>query len=128
MTTPAYTPFADTHPVSSDNGNTAIDYCRTNDLAMRDGTVWLNMSGWAMTPSGGSAGFYTSIVYAMGTERLRKTITYGTTGGATNNPTKVVHEWSNDSGASYSARTPYKTLNITYDSSGYVTGTTWDNS
>lgn len=128
MTTPAYTAFDSAHPVSSDNGNTALDYTRTNANAISDGLVWLNMSGWACTPSGGSDGFYTSYVYAYGTIRLRKTVTYGTTGGATNNPTKIVHEWSNDSGASYAARAPYKTLSVTYDSSGFVTGTTWDNS
>lgn len=126
--TSVYVAFENGKPVASDNGNDVIGDVRNNEQALRDSVIWQNFSGWPVSLSGGSGGAYTTILYSNGTERVRKTVTYGTSGGATDNPIKVVHEYSSDSGVDYKPRTPFKTLNISFNADGDPTGTTWDNS
>ena len=53
---------------------------------------------------------------------LGATLTWGTTGGAAGNVTQAVYAYSANSGSTYDT---VGTLSITYDTAGYVTGTTW---
>ena len=77
---------------------------------------------WDLTPSGGTADQPAVLLYTRATEQVRQTITWGTSGGADGNPTQVVHEYSDDSGSTWST---LGTETITYDSSGNVTAIGW---
>lgn len=77
---------------------------------------------WALTPSGGTAEQPAVVVYAKGVERVRATLTWGTTGGAAGNVTTAAYEYSANSGTDYSA---IGTKSLTYDAAGNVTLTTW---
>lgn len=77
---------------------------------------------WGLTPSGGTAEKPAVVVYAKGVERVRATLTWGTTGGATDNVTVATYEYSSDSGGAYSA---IGTKTMTYDANGNVTLTAW---
>lgn len=106
----------------SQNVTQAFQSIRDNLRANRDMVILGEAFGWPMTPSGGSADQPAVITYALGTERLRATLTYGTTGGADGNVTQAVYAYSSNSGASYDT---IKTETISYDASGNVTGTSW---
>lgn len=77
---------------------------------------------WALTPSGGTAEQPAVIVYAKGVERVRATLTWGTTGGAAGNVATAVYEYSANSGTNYSS---IGTKTMTYDAAGNVTLTAW---
>lgn len=77
---------------------------------------------WGLTPSGGTAEKPAVVVYAKGVERVRATLTWGTTGGATDNVTVAAYEYSSNSGGAYSA---IGTKTMTYDAVGNVTLTAW---
>lgn len=77
---------------------------------------------WALTPSGGTAEQPDVVTYAKGVERVRGTLTWGTTGGADGNVETAAYEYSNNSGSTYST---IGTKNLTYDAAGNVTLTTW---
>lgn len=77
---------------------------------------------WGLTPSGGTAEKPAVVVYAKSVERVRATLTWGTTGGETDNVTVAVYEYSSNSGGAYST---IGTKTMTYDASGNVTLTAW---
>lgn len=56
--------------------------------------------GWGRTQTGPD-GEPTADIFAKGTERIRISFTWGTTGGADGNTTKEVYEYSADSGSNY---------------------------
>ena len=113
----AYTQFADSKPVASDNGLTVIDDTRNNLMAMRDNLITGAAAGWSYTPSGGSATEPAVMTYAKGTERLRATITW-----TSGNPTQIVYAYSSNSGSTYDT---IGTKSITYDADSNVTGASW---
>lgn len=120
----AYTSFDDTKPVSSDNGLVTVDAIRNNLLAMRDAVVMGAFNDWNYAPTvgTGTASQPQYAVYSKGTERLRATLTWGTTGGADGNVTQMVWAYSSDSGSTYDT---IGTQAITYDTDANVTGITW---
>ena len=107
---------------ATQNGTQVLQSVRDNQRALRDMIVSGFAAGWAMTPSGGTADQRAQVIKSNGTERLRAALTWGTTGGEANNVTQAVYAYSSNSGGSYDT---IGTLSITYDTSGYVTGTTW---
>lgn len=118
----AYNAFTDGKPVGTDTGLEAIDYMRENLMALRDAVVAGAMAGWDYAPSGGTADEPATVTYSKSTERIRGSITWGSSGGADGNPTEIVWEYSSDSGSTWDA---IGTESITYDASANVTAVTW---
>ncbi|HEY0818127.1 MAG TPA: hypothetical protein VGD46_05065 [Rhizobacter sp.] len=118
----AYTQFAKDKPVITDTGGQVVDATRTNAMALRDAIQMGVMPNWTFTTSGGTAEQPDVITYANGVERLRLTITWGSTGGTVGNPTVIAYAYSGNSGGAYDA---IATATNTYDSNGNMTGTTW---
>lgn len=84
------------------------------------------MPGWTMTPSGGTATQPAVITWARGAEQVRETITWGSIGGALNNPQTIKYEYSNDSGSTWAVMFGTNGLETySYDADGNCTGTTW---
>ena len=77
---------------------------------------------WAFTRSGGTAEQPAEVVYSEGAQRVRVTLTWGTSGGGDGNVISAVYEYSDNSGVSYS---PEGTKTISYDAAGNVVSTTW---
>ena len=117
-----YTKFTPDTPIISDTGAEVIDDTRFNLMALRDAIVAGALVDWAMAASGGTAEEPTQILYSKGTERIRLTITWGTTGGEDGNPTQVVYAYDEASGASYDT---IGTWTGTYDGSGNLTAEAW---
>lgn len=119
----AYVQFDATKPNGATaNGTTVLSELRDNMEALRDMVVAGTLYGWACTASGGTADMPTTMLHSKGTERLRETITWGSTGGATNNPQTILYSYSSNSGSSYDA---IGTITYTYDASGNVTSWAW---
>ncbi len=123
----AYIDFVDDKPIISDDGDVVIDSTRENLMAVRDGVVMGKFLDWDMTPTvgGGSAAEPDSIEWrsgqGAGTDRVRATITWGTSGGADGNPTSIIWAFSVNG-------TVYDTMGtetITYDVNANITGTSW---
>ena len=123
----AYVPFVDNKPVISDDGDDVIDDIRENLMAARDGIVMGKMLDWdmAVTIGGGSAAEPASIEWrdgqGAGTDRIRATITWGTSGGADGNPTSIIWAFSVN-GSVYDT---IGTETITYDVDSNITADTW---
>jgi len=124
----AYDPFTDGKPVATDTGLQAIDYMRENLMALRDAVTAGAMPGWNYAPSGGTNDEPAQIVYSKGTERVRGSLTWGTTGGEDGNVTKVVWEYSSNSGTLYEAMDDASgnyVENIAYNTDGTIASITW---
>ena len=123
----AYVDFVDDKPVISDDGDVVINNTRENLMAVRDGVVMGKFLDWNMTPTvgGGSAEEPDSIEWrsgqGSGTDRVRATITWGTSGGADGNPTTIVWAFSVN-GSVYDTM---GTQTITYDVNANITWITW---
>ena len=117
-----YTQFDPAKPDAATQNITAFAASvRTNLAAIRDIAALGAAPGWNYSWSGGTADNPTTMLWSKGTERLRATCTWGTTGGATDNLTVAVFAYSADG-------TTYDTIGtqaIAYDASGNVTSTTW---
>ena len=119
----AYTGLDLTKPDgATQNGAQVLQSVRDNQRALRDMIVAGFAPGWGMAPSGGTPEQPAQVLYSNGVERLRVALTWGATGGGAGNVTQAVYAYSSNSGGSYDT---VGTLSITYDTSGYVTGTTW---
>jgi hypothetical protein len=120
----AYNAFTNGKPIGTDTGPDAIDYIRNNEMALRDAITIGAMKGWnySKTDGTGSAEQPQYVYYKNGTEWLRGTLTWGTTGGESGNVTVAVWAYSSNSGGAWDT---IGTETITYDSSGNVTATTW---
>lgn len=116
----AYTSFVDNKPVATDTGAVFADTTRENLMAMRDAVVMGAMVGWAYSSSGGAEP--ATITYSKGTERLRASLDWGSSGGADGNVTEAVWEYSADSGSTYDA---IGTEEITYTTDGLVSVVAW---
>lgn len=117
-----YVKFTPDTPVITDTGAEVIDDTRQNLMALRDAVVAGAMVDWNMAASGGTAAEPTQILYSKGTERVRLTITWGTTGGEDGNPVTVVYAYSANSGGAYDT---IGTWSGTYDANGNLTAETW---
>jgi hypothetical protein len=117
----AYNNFADNKPVASDNGLVFADDTRNNLMAMRDAVVSGTMVGWNYSTSGGTADKPDQILYTKGSEVIRMSLTWGTTGGEADNVTQMALDYSLD-GVSYDSM---GTQTISYDSSSNVTAINW---
>ena len=117
-----YVPFVSDKPDIVDTGAQVIDDSRQNLMALRDAVVAGNLVGWAMAATGGTPAEPTQILYSKGTERIRLTITWGTTGGEDGNPVTVVYAYDGDAGASYDT---IGTWTGTYDVDGNLTAEAW---
>jgi len=125
----AYDPFTNAKPDGSvDTGPQVVDYTRKNLMAMRDAVVIGAMSGWSCTPAGADLSKPSSIVWQRigSTEKIRATLTWGTTGGATDNVTRALWEYSTD-GTNYTVFLPYKYEDVSYDADANVSLVTWAN-
>lgn len=118
----AYTPFVKNKPDIADTGGTVIDNTRINLMALRDAVVTGRLVGWAMSTSGGSADRPAVMSWAKGTEIIRATVTWGTSGGSKYNPTVIAYDYSSDTGTTYVA---IGTLTLTYDVNGNMTSSAW---
>lgn len=120
----AYVPFVDDKPVSSDNGNDTIDDARENLMALRDAVIIGALAGWnySKTDGTGSAEQPQYIIYKNGTNWIRATLTWGSSGGSDGNVTVALWEYSSNSGTGYDT---IGTETIAYDTASNVTSTTW---
>lgn len=96
-----------------------------NGNALRDSVISGLMPGWNLAASGGTAEQPSTLTYSKSTERIRASLTWGTTGGESGNVTVVTLEYSSDSGATYVDLTALNVLTVSYDASGNVTAATW---
>jgi len=121
----AYVSFDSTVPnAATQDGTDVCDAIRDNQEALRDAVVLGAMEDWDLTVTAGtgSASEPQYLTYDKGAERLRATLTWGTTGGEDGNVTQSVYAYSSNSGSSYDT---IGTLAVSYDSNGNVTATTW---
>jgi len=120
----AYTHFDATKPTPVAKTITQMaDDMRANLMALRDQIISAaGFENWPATPAGGTNEQPATITYSNGTERWRKSITWGSTGGADGNPTQIVYEYSSNSGSSYDT---VRTKTISWNSDGTWAGTTW---
>lgn len=117
-----YTPFVDSKPVGTDTGTEAINYIRQNLMAMRDAVVMGAMIDWDFSKSGGTAEEPAIILYTKGVERLRVSLTWGTSGGEDGNVKVALWEYSSNSGTNYDT---VGTQTMTYDASGNPSTAVW---
>lgn len=119
----AYTHYNPAAPDAvTQNGAQFGTATRQNLQALRDMVIAGVTPGWAMAPSGGTASQPAVITYSNATERLRVSLTWGTTGGAAGNVTAAAYSYSADAGSTWDA---IGARTIDYDAAGFVTGTTW---
>jgi len=131
MATPTYVPFDPAKPAITQTRQAEIDAARTNALAMRDCFIAMLglVSGWALgtySPNGPEkpVGVYPY----RGAEWFWVVYTWGTTGGATDNPTQINVSYTNDS-LSTTVIMPdlsgKSVATIAHDADGYVNSITW---
>lgn len=97
--------------------------------SMRDQQTFLRacivsgtLAGYNGALSGGTATQPTQCLYSKGVERVKAGCTWGTVGGAINNPEVIAYTYSSDSGATWAT---IGTLTYTFDASGNVTAWAW---
>jgi hypothetical protein len=118
-----YTAFDPAKPTTASGTRQAnVDGTRTNLMAVRDACIVGDFKGFNYSVSGGTAEQPAITYRKNGTEWLRATLTWGTSGGENGNVTVAVYAYSSDSGSNWST---IGTLTIAYDSNGNVTSTTW---
>ena len=119
-----YTPFDASKPdAATQNGTQFAQATRDNLAAVRDACILGGgFPGWNLAAAGGTAAQPATLTYSRGTERVRATLTWGTTGGEAGNVTTAVYAYSSNSGSSYDT---IGTKVVTYDADANVTATTW---
>lgn len=117
----AFTDFDPAQPDGSvDNGSAALADLRNNQGALRVYLLAGLFYGYAYAQSGGTAAQPTTITLTKGTTIVRFTLTWGTTGGETNQPKTALIEVSTNSGSSWDS---VGTITNTYDAGGELTAT-----
>src|SRR4030067_186587 len=95
----AYTAFDPTKPDPATQTGTAFGTsARNNDKALRDADFIGGESGGTYSQSGGTASEPTTQLWSKGTERIRLSATFGTTGGENGNLTAGTLAYSTDPG------------------------------
>lgn len=133
----AYEPFDPALPdPSTENGTQAFDSTRENLLAVRDAIIANGFfPGWdaELQDSDGSPSTDPEqpdqVVFSKGAERIKISITWGTVGGATDNPEVILAEYSANSGTLYepmgAVGYPLGTMTISYNASGSYLSHAW---
>lgn len=115
----AYTAFDSTKPDATAQTLTQMGTSeRGNFMALRDADFIGGESGWTYSQSGGTASEPTTQLWSKGTERIRLSATWGTTGGENGNLTAATLEYSSNSGGLYET---IEARTLSYDSSGNFT-------
>lgn len=116
----AYTPFENGKPSSADNGDDVVADVEKNLAALRDAVAIGSMPGWNYSKlnGSGSAEKPQYVYFSNGTNKIRGTLTW--TG---DDVTKMVWEFSTDSGSTYPDI--MGTLNIVYDGNDNVVSEEW---
>jgi hypothetical protein len=135
----AYTDFDPALPdPSTDSPGECFDAALANQLAMRDAIIGGNgiFPGWGMaaydasnnTPPASAADEPAYLVWSKGTERLKATITWGTSGATDGLVSRMVFSYSAVSGTSYDVvkgGTTNGYCDMTYDASSNLTSLAW---
>jgi hypothetical protein len=119
-----YVPYADNVPIGLALVETVVDNTRENLMALRDNVVIGTMPGWAYSKTNGS-GTDEQPQYTFmkkGSEWLRGTFTWGTTGGEDGNVVSVLWQYSNNAGVDYQT---VGTQTFTYSVDGVATAVGW---
>ena len=119
-----YTPFDPAKPdAATQNGTQFAQAARDNLKAARDACILGGgFPGWNLAVAGGTAEQPATLTYSRGTERVRATLTWGTTGGEAGNVTVAVYAYSSNSGGAYDT---IGTKTVTYDTNSNITASTW---
>ena len=126
----AYTAFDYTVPSGTQNGSQLAASAKANDLALRDPVALMGgMTGWAysVTTSTATAGVPTEVVFAKGSERLKETYSYGTSGLLS----KRARYYSTNNGTNYDAIVDSSgnfVESFSYDGSNNLVSTSWGTS
>lgn len=119
----AYALFDPTKPAAATQAGTAFGQSIIDNFkAIRDSVMMGNFPGFNMSKTGGTAEQPGVILFTKGTEIVKGTLTWGTTGGEAGNVTVAVYAYSSNSGSSYDT---IGTQTMAYDASGNLTTTTW---
>lgn len=103
---------------ATDNGTAFASHIRNNQRALRDAIVFGGVAGWTYSQSGGSAAEPAIQLWSSGTERLRLTSTWGSSGGENGNLIAATLEYSSDSGSTWDA---IESRALSYDAGGNFT-------
>lgn len=120
----SYTALALDKPNGATQAGTAFGQSiRDNEIALAIGIAVGELETYAYSQSVGAGDALRPDIeyWTSGTNKIRVTNTWGTSGGQDGNLTQRVIEWSTDSGSSWAA---VKTITYTYDASGNLTATT----
>ncbi|MFA5633366.1 MAG: hypothetical protein WC997_17870 [Porticoccaceae bacterium] len=118
----SYTDFEPLKPdPTTDDGTAVFVHTRENLLWLRDAAISGALMGWQLAVSGGTPAQPAQWLYSKGNERVRLTITWGTSGGPKGKPQSMVVDYSSDNGTTWLA---IGTATITYDAQGNFTGST----
>lgn len=121
----AYVQFEDGVPTASGTINELCTDTRNNLEAMRDAVVMGTASGWNYSKSGGTAEEPGEVRYSNGTQRIRGTLTWGTSGGADGNVTVAVWAYTADHTAGSPVYDTIGTETVSYDADSTPVSTVW---
>lgn len=122
--TQTYVGFDDDRPVDSDTGNTVLTDIKNNLQGLRDGILYGGMDFWDYSKTNGIGTSEMPQHYYLkkGTNWIRATNTWGTSGGEEHNIASQIWEYSSNSGGVYDS---IGTLSFTYTADGAPSATTW---
>jgi hypothetical protein len=121
----AYVQFEDAVPVASGTINELCTDTRNNLEAVRDAVVMGTASGWGYTKYGGTADQPAEIRYSKGNQRIKSTLTWGTSGGADGNVRVAAWAYTADHTAGTPVYDAIGTETISYDADANVVSTVW---
>jgi len=115
-----------TKPDQTQAGTAFAQSSRDMLTFLRASLVSGTLVGYSMAISGGTTTYPTTIVYSKGVEQVRQSITWGTVGGALNNPQTIKYEYSSDSGSTWANMgSTNGLLTYTFNSDGTVASSAW---
>ena len=114
----AYVPLNPLTPEPAQDGTEVLQSTRDNMKALRDADFIGGDSGWTYSQTGGTASEPTTQLWSKGTERIRITATFGTTGGENGNLTAATLAYSSNSGSTYDT---IEARTLSYDGDGNFT-------
>jgi len=128
--TSSYTAVDSTKPAGTQTGPQFAVSANSNDVALWYGLIAANPDGWVYAPvvGSGTAEQPQYMVWTNGAFRVRGTLTWGVSAGATGNITQIIWEVSQDSGSTPNSTGTWaargSTQTMTYDANGNLTATT----
>lgn len=96
-----YTAFDGAKPSGASNGTNTCTEIKQNLAALRDADFFGGDIGWTYSQTGGTAEQPGDMIWSKGTERLKLTLAWGTTGGSSGNVTAANLYYSSNSGGAY---------------------------